>query len=478
MTPRHLFISFFFLITIFTFTAITKYVGVFYIFIWFTITSTTLLFYGFRKNAIFFDTFIGIFLWLGFWLKTTVRIIFLDSQFSEGLGQFIIPADTFDEALFISGIAFLALIIASHIRERFIFNYPEQKEKETSGLFLYYENHRAQILVGYILLFIFIGVSNFYLGIYQRGEITQTTLPFGLNGIYKWLLLFGISSFAALILKYEVNLQKKPTYFVPILTLVEACITNISLLSRGMILNSSSLGFGMLQEFQTASRKINKKFWFILAISFIVLFLTSVILVNKLRTYTIHTDTIHMNMNMNGDLGKVKILFLDRWVGIEGMIATSNSEQKGWALFKEAISEKYDEHNTSFYDLNLIHSPYLTTDTSKHHYMSLPGFIAFFYYPGSIVFLFCTILVLGLAASLIELTTYTLGDKNLILSALIAQVVAYRYAHFGYVPAQSYLLFGSIFLTIFLVFGTNKFLLWWYLKKKVDILPRKKYAKS
>lgn len=468
MAPRHLFFSFLFLVTIFTFAAIIKYVGTFYIFIWFTITSTTLLYYGFRKNAIFFDTFIGIFLWLGFWLKTTLRIIFIDSRFSEGLGQLTIPADTFDEALFISGIGFLALIIASHIREKFIFSYPDQKEKEKSGLFLYYENHRMKILAGYTLLFIFIGVSNFYLGIYQRGEITQTTLPFGLNGVYKWLLLFGISSFAALILKYEIDLQKKPTYFVPILTLVEACITNISLLSRGMILNAGSLGFGMLKEFQTARKKTNKKFWFILAITFIVLFLSSVVLVNKLRADNINSIN---TINTSADLGEVKILFLDRWVGIEGMIATANSNRKGWSFFKEALSEKYDEHKTSFYDLNLIHSPYLATDTSIHHYMSLPGFIAFFYYPGSIIFLFCSIFILGLVASLIELATYTLGDKNLILSALIAQVIAYRYAHFGYVPAQSYLLFASIFLTIFLVFGANKFLLRRY-------PSRKKYAKS
>ena len=65
-------------IILLTFIALDKYIGEWYIFLWFTITSNALLLYGFRKKAIFFDTFIGVFLWLGFWLKTTIRVIFLN----------------------------------------------------------------------------------------------------------------------------------------------------------------------------------------------------------------------------------------------------------------------------------------------------------------------------------------------------------------------------------------------------------------
>ena len=40
----------------------------------------------------------------------------------------------------------------------------------------------------------------------------------------------------------------------------------------------------------------------------------------------------------------------------------------------------------------------------------------------------------------------------------MGQVIAYRYAHFGYVPAQSYLLFGSLFLNILIIYLFNKLL--------------------
>jgi len=45
-----------------------------------------------------------------------------------------------------------------------------------------------------------------------------------------------------------------------------------------------------------------------------------------------------------------------------------------------------------------------------------------------------------------------------VLCALFAQVIAFRYASFGYVPAQSYLLFGSLMLNGILIVGAERVL--------------------
>jgi len=435
------------------------YSGEKYIYIFFTITSTLLLHYGFRKNAIFFDTFLAVFLWLGFWLKATIRIGFLDSKFREAVGVFDGSGDSFDQTLLVCSFAFLTLILASHIREKFLFNYSDKDKEEKTGLFLFYSNYRKIVLVSYVFLFSFVAITNLYFGIYQRGEITQTILPYGLSGIYKWLLLFGLSSFAALILKYEFMLEKKTTYLVPILTLVEACMTSVSLLSRAMVLNASSLGFGMLKEIANNKIKTNMRFYIIAMAVFFILFLSSVFLVNQIRHTNDYSKAFdNVFMDTRGNISKVKILLLDRFVGIEGMLAISSSSKKSWDLLNEALHEKYDENKTSFYDLNLITSPYRNLDTSKQHYISLPGYIAFFYYSGSVVFLCSALFVLSIIASSIEYLSYKLSGRNLIFASLIAQVVAYRYTHFGYVPAQSYLLFASILLNIFIFYFANKFI--------------------
>jgi len=44
----------------------------------------------------------------------------------------------------------------------------------------------------------------------------------------------------------------------------------------------------------------------------------------------------------------------------------------------------------------------------------------------------------------------------LVLSALIGQVIAYRYTSFGYVPMQSYKLFGTIVLTLLILCIADK----------------------
>ena len=102
--------------------------------------------------------------------------------------------------------------------------------------------------------------------------------------------------------------------------------------------------------------------------------------------------------------------------------------------------------------------PYLTADTTKHHYISLPGIVAFLFYPGSFLFLFGGMFLIGTIGAAVEFAAYKLGGGNLILCSLLGQVVAFRFSSFGYVPAQTYLLFGSLFLNLILIYFADKLL--------------------
>src|SRR5690606_619381 len=81
---------------------------------------------------------------------------------------------------------------------------------------------------------------------------------------------------------------------------------------------------------------------------------------------------------------KLADLVLDRWVGVEGVMAVQNYPDRGWKLWNSAWAERYDVATTSFFDLNLlVKTPYKKgrVDSNRHHYISLPGVIAFFFYP-------------------------------------------------------------------------------------------------
>ncbi|AKH20842.1 hypothetical protein [Sedimenticola thiotaurini] len=456
--------------------AVSNYPGQGYVYIVFTIISNLLLYFGFRKNAIFFDTFLGIFLWLGFWLKFSVRIVFADGVFREAVGSFDGSSMAFDNALLVASVGLSGFLLASILREKFQFNYSSNIEGVAQqGLFNFYQDYRKFIWTGFAILFLVVAVTNIYLGIYQRGSITRTILPFGLNGIYKWLLLFGLASISALILRFEFALKKHT--FLPAMTLVflESFISNISMLSRGMILNGGALIYGVLAALKPHSIKASFRILLAAGIIFSVLFIGSVLAVNYLRSesfnllrsesqelrsdgYPVDTKHSHVAKRIELTQKMTSPLFIDRWVGIEGVMAVSSYPHLGWDLWKNALNESYNETETSFYDNNLIESPYINTDKSAHHFISLPGIVAFFFYPGSFLFLFISTLMLGAVAASIEAFVFRFGGRNFILCSLIAQVVAFRYASFGYVPKQSYLLFGAILLNIIIIYLADKFL--------------------
>lgn len=439
-------------------------------YILFTVICNALLFSGFRTKAIFFDTFIGAFFWLGFWLKLTIRVAFMQSGFREDVGNFDHSGIAFDRGLLVTCIGLAPILLASALRERFGFFYPPKLEKTISdGASHFYIQNRTKLLIGFAVLVILITTTNYYFGIYQRGELPRTIPPFGLRGVYTWLLLFGLASFSALILDSEFSQKKKTSYVVVILVLLESFLTSVSMLSRGMVLNSGALVYGVIRTLKPKSIRSSFHYFGGWLVIFTLLFAVSIVAVQHLRSISdksaLNVEESILSSPEKAELKKdpgvidpvsigqeaAPILFLDRWVGIEGVLAVSSYPQLGWNLWNEAWREVY-KPQMSFYDANLVTSTYRETDMTKHHYIALPGIVAFCFYPGSYAFLFVCMFVLAWIAVCIEIVAFKLGGGNLILCALLGQVVAYRYMHYGYVPSQSYLLFGSIFLNLFLIY--------------------------
>lgn len=426
--------------------AFVEYPGERYIYLLFTVTSLALLYSGFRRGAIFFDTFIAVFFWLGFWLKLSFRVAFMDGQFYESVGHFDGSGAAFDRVLLIVSCAFLGLLTVSFVRQKWFFAYDQNVGSEPQrGLLQFYTEQRKGVLTGFVVLFVVVALTNMYFGIYQRGAVPRTVLPFGLSGIISWLLLFGFATVTAMILHFEVTLKRVP-YVAATVGMLESFFTNVSLLSRGMILNAGAMAFGLLRSARKCKVEIGVRFAVASSLVFVALFFGSILIVNYLRSGDIQTAS-----------RESRPLILDRWVGIEGVMAVASYPDQGWDLWNAAWKEVYSDRGTSFYDMNLITSPYRSMDVTKHHYISLPGVVAFCFYPGSFLFLFVCMLMVGAIGSAIEIAVYKLGGGNVILCALLAQVVASRFSHFGYVPSQSYLLFGAIFLNLFIIYFANRF---------------------
>lgn len=440
----------------------SNYPGTWSVYLIFTIIANALLINGFRRRALFFDTFIGIFLWLGFWLKFSLRMVFNQAAFSDALAFDGTP-QAFDLALIVSSCGLAALMLASLMRERF-FVYPNVVAScNSSGLFLLYKRYRLQCVAAFLVMVMLVVTSNAWLGIYQRGMVAQTVLPYGLNGVYKWLLQFGLASLSALIIRFEIELNRNVTLMAVVSALLESFLSNVSLLSRGMILNSASLALGGARLLSSMKIRVGFSRIAAIAITFAVLFAASVLTVNFLRATSYEAAVAVSSTQPAPSMTTIKHmtvpLFLDRWIGIEGVIAVSSSKALGWGLWREAWQERFREGELSIYDKKFVDTPYKSNiDNPKFHFVSLPGLVAFLYFPGSLAFLFFALALCGWLAAAIEIATYRYGGQNWVLCSLIAQVIAYRYAHFGYVPAQSYLLFGTLIINVAIVFMADRVL--------------------
>ncbi|MDO9216142.1 MAG: hypothetical protein Q7U14_02650, partial [Lacisediminimonas sp.] len=265
------------------------------------------------------------------------------------------------------------------------------------------------------------------------------------------------------IIRFEIELNRNITLLSFVPALMEAFFSNVSLLSRGMILNAAGLGFGAIR--QLSSMKIRPGLLRIgaVAIAFAVLFVVSVLTVNYLRATSYgNSPGIAVSQYAKTAVviqGMTVPLFIDRWVGIEAVVAVASSKELGWDLWREAWNERFQVGVLTIYDRRFIESPYkANADKPVFHFISLPGIIAFLYFPGSLAFLFAALMLCGWLGAALEIATYRFAGQNWILCSLIAQVIAYRFAHFGYVPAQSYLLFGTVILNIVLLYAADRIL--------------------
>ncbi len=158
--------------------------------------------------------------------------------------------------------------------------------------------------------------------------------------------------------------------------------------------------------------------------------------------------------SLNENNSEILYLLINRWVGIDGVMAVvSKKDLLNVPFLISAFEERPKADSPTFYELTFgLESMNSYTNENKLYKNvkgnTLPGVVAFFYYSGSYLILFIIIFFICVLAAYIEFISFKLSSKNLIFSALIGQVIAFRFIHFGYLPHQSYLLFGTILLTI------------------------------
>jgi len=475
---------------IFTFLAFDKHQGNSFYYIAFSFLTNSLLIYSLNNKRLFFETFFAVLIWLGFWFKYTMSLMFRDGNlYDSGTPLNIV---NIDKALIPSMVAIFAIFFGYIIRQKF-FSFKINEQEQLSFFEKLYLNNKKLIMFLFILSFSIVAYFNFHFNIYQKGFIYPHNISSIVVNFIKWMLLFGLTSFSCFFVYTEILRFKRFSLFIILIAFTEVFISYSSMLSRLLILAHAAIAYSYCKYLDIIK---NKLVFFLFLFSLIsTMFLANNYFSNDYRiNYTINVSSYEQYKDnyiekkkklekllesknyTKEELSEFEVkskpsklntslsLIINRWVGLESMLAVVSTDKLSFDLLLESFKEKKIIDSDTFYETTF----YLNYDNdlvTPHHGKNvmfgekrvlkgntLPGIITFLFYSGSYYFLFISLMIIILIFSWLEITCLKISNNNMIFAAFISYTTAFRLFNFGYAPSDSHLYLISIAVSIFLMF--------------------------
>jgi hypothetical protein len=107
-------------------------------------------------------------------------------------------------------------------------------------------------------------------------------------------------------------------------------------------------------------------------------------------------------------------LVIDRWPGLEGLMAVESYPGRGLALFKTAALQRRTYGMVDIYTRTIARSDFTEELAKTYHNATLAGPIAFFYFSGSWLVVFGGMALLAMLVSVLELAWASLVPDPLV----------------------------------------------------------------
>lgn len=422
------------------FFGLHDYQGSGYVFFIFSTTYLVLLVSGLSTKAPYGYTFFTIILWLGFWLKAVFHLL-IDYPFVEPTGHFNGTKPDWDSVLLIASVGAAGIVLS-----RYIWNLTFRKKltliRQTEYFApRWYASYRVPLWGGLILCLLVVATLNISYSFQQVGLVPRTIL-WPLNTVFFWLLSTGFAMSVSTLLWWEISSPQK-NMNAAYIVLLEASISSISSLSRGLyIFHTIPIAYALLKN-KSLLKLANKKWYAGIATAAFLLFLLCYPLVNTARDFyysgvpLTNTEWLHdehsvfstATTEMITATTKLMKFSVDRWIGLEGLMATYAIEDKNIQLFITVATEKGQIGKSSiFQEIALSH--YRFMDLQKFVFASLPGPISFLYLTGSYWMVGIGMFLLSFLFLTLELIIAK-AFKNPLLSALWGSILATSVAQMG-----------------------------------------------
>jgi hypothetical protein len=429
--------------------AAPRYPGSVFSFLLFQVSYSALLLLAIPRPRRYAYTALAILLFLGFWAKFNIHSIF-DYAFQEPIGSFDSSGKSWDRAMTVASAAAIGVVLArlaqlawDRRRDRAQSRTVTPPGCRTFRIPGWYPSHRRSFWLGTAAVGIALAAANATGAFYETGVDPRIMLPLHLNVLIGWGVELGVALWIAMLIHWEEMATSESPGRALMAPLIEAPVTTVSALSRGIYLfHLLPYGLVLLDDRQDLWRKLSGRRLGALAALTLIGFVLSLGATSALRlavypqaapiptgsaptldvqqrvaaatsrstepTSRTTTDSPRLPAARVFNLAvvaasrfgsqrvafmvhQVFTLFTDRWTGLEGVMAVSSHKKLGWSLLSSALEESPGTGQHAKYQLiagaNLVYANY-----PGFTFLSLPGVVGILDYSGSLL-----VVLLGMA---------------------------------------------------------------------------------
>lgn len=328
-------------------------------------------------------------LWVGYWLKLSVHLVF-ETPWVEPIGRFGSSAQEWDAVAAVSATGALGVVLVG-LLSRIPVALGSASRIDLDVAWKPGMRIPAYLFISLLVAGI-VAVNEAY-GISHNGLRPGVDLVWPLQGVFNWLFVIGI----ALLILTALHLDAVSGKSMALGTLVFAAAVTalaVSQYSRGIAaLQSLPLAVSLILWRSTAHGVSSRG----TVVLLVVLFIGVMVSVVGGQERRIQGLPDYQLAERDSSTRGLPVLFsrlaVDRWVGLEGVMAVVAYPDKGMSFFKDALGERRTKDKVDTY--TGVISEAGAYDTSKYHFATIPGAFAFLYYSSSLLVVFLGALILA-----------------------------------------------------------------------------------
>ncbi len=423
------------------------------VFAFFSLFSTVffaVLTASFYQSITFGELFFPIVLWIGIWLKLVIHWAYPDSIWAEPIGSFDGTKESWELVLLIASVGGGGVLSAQWFFKKIACRFSMSSVSYQAPNW-YGGGSRLSLWLGTILVVAATVILNEHFHIIHLGRPPAIDLPWPWQGLFGWWCNIGMLLLILTMFRLDVSIKTSLWIGISVVFLA-ALGTSISMHSRGVYVFGIVPFAYALWKLKGFDRRFSKANLIALAVIFMVGAVLS-ISISEYRRY-VGPDGLPLGGASDQHIASTKYslskpekslsemdilhrlpglavrLMVDRWLGLEGMMAISSFPGKSGDLFFRAIQERRTKDRADFYTSQISGSGFKDSDTSKYQYATMPGAIGYLYLSGSLWVVFCGMFLLSMLLFLSETLIYKLSG-NLFLSASVGMYVVLLIVQLG-----------------------------------------------